>query len=291
MKGIATINFKGGVGKTTITWLVAKYAAEVRHKKILVVDTDAQMSLTLAVQLQESGAMFGDFEDWYEGKHKRGKRTLLDGLQRYEDFAAGRAAGRFDFPIDASFVYAMSENLHFVPSTEDLYWLEMDVFDKVQVQGYIRALLGKIQHSRGYSYDYVFFDCPPNFTALSYSVLSSSSLVLIPLNPDVFASRGIGLMMDGLRNRIQPWPNPKIAVFMNKAKLYRGNLTKETALYWEESREVCETKRNEGMPISAFESYIPDRVDIKRAIPGCRFPAEFREEFSALWDNIEASLR
>ncbi|GEM_PF-5404150 len=28
MKSIATINFKGGVGKMTITWLLAKYAAE-----------------------------------------------------------------------------------------------------------------------------------------------------------------------------------------------------------------------------------------------------------------------
>ncbi len=53
MKSIATVNFKGGVGKTTITWLLAKYVAEKMGKKVLVVDTDAQMSLTLAVQLQK----------------------------------------------------------------------------------------------------------------------------------------------------------------------------------------------------------------------------------------------
>ena len=56
MKGVATVNFKGGVGTTTVTWLLAKYAAE-KGKKVLVVDIDAQMSLTLSVQLQESGAM------------------------------------------------------------------------------------------------------------------------------------------------------------------------------------------------------------------------------------------
>jgi chromosome partitioning protein len=77
MKGIATVNFKGGVGKTTITWLLAKYAAEKKRKRILVVDTDAQMSLTLAVQLQESGALLGDFEAWYESQHrKNGGRAL-----------------------------------------------------------------------------------------------------------------------------------------------------------------------------------------------------------------------
>ena len=42
MKAIATVNFKGGVGKTTITRLLAKYASEKMNKKILVMDTDAQ---------------------------------------------------------------------------------------------------------------------------------------------------------------------------------------------------------------------------------------------------------
>ena len=51
MKAIATINFKGGVGKTTVTWLLAKYLAEEVGKKVLIVDTDAQMSLTLAVRI------------------------------------------------------------------------------------------------------------------------------------------------------------------------------------------------------------------------------------------------
>lgn len=288
MKGIATINFKGGVGKTTITWLLAKYVAEMRSKKILVVDTDAQMSLTLAVQLQESGAMYGDFERWYEGNHKSRKKTLLNALERYDNFAHGR--GHFDFPIDSGLIYPISPNLHFIPSTEELYWLEMEVFDKIALKDFVRALLGKIEHSRDYSYDYVFFDCPPNFTALSYSVLSCSSFILIPINPDVFASRGIGMMVDGLRFRIQPWPNPKIAVFMNRAKLYRGELTRETNRYWKDSELVCRKKQNDGIPIMPFESYIPERVDIKRAIPGRYFPSEFVEHFSALWNNIEKTM-
>jgi chromosome partitioning protein len=65
MKSLATVNFKGGVGKTTVSWILAKYAAEKMNKKVLVVDTDAQMSLTLAVQLQESGLLIKEFENWY----------------------------------------------------------------------------------------------------------------------------------------------------------------------------------------------------------------------------------
>jgi chromosome partitioning protein len=283
MKGIATVNFKGGVGKTTVTWLLAKYAAE-KGKKVLVVDADAQMSLTLAVQLQESGAMYGEFEKWYEN-HKKRKRTILDALEKYDKMQAGH----FDFPIDDSFIYQMSETLHFIPSVVDLYWLELDVFDREKVKHFIRALLGKIEHSKNFKYDYVLFDCPPNFTALSYSVLSCSSLILIPVNPDVFASRGIGLMIDGLRYRIEPWPNPRIAVFMNKAKLYKGNLTREAEGYWRESKIVCDDKRGE-VSVETWDSFIPERVDIKRAIPGRFFPHEFKECFAGLWQNVERVL-
>lgn len=283
MKSIATVNFKGGVGKTTITWLLAKYAADKKKKKILVVDTDAQMSLTLAVQLQENGRLNGVFEHWYEENHKGRNKTLLDALDKYEK----SEGGHFDFPIDNNSIYKMSDNLYFVPSVVDLYWLELEVFDKEKVKYFIRALLGKIEHSRIFKFDYVFFDCPPNFTALSYSVLSCTSLILIPVNPDVFASKGIGIMVDGLRDRIQPWPNPKIAVFMNKAKLYRGDLTRETKLYLEESKNICEEKRKEEIDIEVWESYIPERVDIKRSIPGCYFPGEYSQYFEKLWLNIE----
>jgi chromosome partitioning protein len=96
MKSIATVNFKGGVGKTTVSWILAKYAAEKRNKKVLVMDTDAQMSLTLAVQLQESGSLVSDFETWYESTHKRTGKTLLTALEKYDTYASGREK-HFDF--------------------------------------------------------------------------------------------------------------------------------------------------------------------------------------------------
>lgn len=285
MKGIATVNFKGGVGKTTITWLLAKYAAEERKKRILVIDTDAQMSLTLAVQLQESGELNGDFDRWYK-VHVDRKKTILDALEKYDTMKGGY----FDFPIDKTFIYQISDYLFFIPSVIDLYWLELDVFDREKVKYFISALLGKISNSKLFNFDYVFFDCPPNFTALSYSVLSCSSLILIPVNPDVFASRGVRLMIDGLYYRIQPWPNPQIAVFMNKAKLYRGSLTMETKRYWQEVKDICIAKEKEGITAVPLDAYIPERVDIKRAIPGRYFPYEFIEYFEKLWNEVESVI-
>ena len=45
-KTIATINFKGGVGKTTVTWCLADTLATYSNNTVLMFDLDAQMSLT-----------------------------------------------------------------------------------------------------------------------------------------------------------------------------------------------------------------------------------------------------
>ncbi len=64
MKLISTVNFKGGVGKTTVTWLLARYLVERMGKTVLVVDTDPQMSLTTAVELvEEQGVWDVRFEE------------------------------------------------------------------------------------------------------------------------------------------------------------------------------------------------------------------------------------
>jgi chromosome partitioning protein len=85
------------------------------------------------------------------------------------------------------------------------------------MQGFIRDLLGKIAWSKNVpDYRYALFDCPPSFTLLSYAVLSVCDLILIPVNPDFYAVKGVPLILNTLQLRIHPFPIPKIAVFMNK---------------------------------------------------------------------------
>lgn len=290
MKALATVNFKGGVGKTTATWLLAKYAVEKRNKKVLVVDTDAQMSLTMAVELQDDGTLGKDFNAWYDNAQKKDK-TLLAALDKYERYARGMEK-LFDFPVDRQFVYEQHPNLDFIPSVVELYWLELEAFDKAATKDFVKTLLGKIDHSKSLpKYEYVFFDCPPNFTALSHSVMTCCSALLVPVNPDVFAPRGIDLLLGGLRDRIQPWPNPRVGVFMNKAGIRGGTMTRETSFYWERTKEECSRKAATGMNVRALESPIIDRVSIKRAIPGKYFPTEFEPYFANLWDNVERLLK
>ncbi len=287
-KTIATINFKGGVGKTTVTWCLGDILSEMSNEQVLMFDLDAQMSLTQAIALNENtGSLEERFGKWYEKSVQR-KKTIFDALDAFT-----KPGTIFDFPVGFDFIYKLTEQFHFVPSVEDLYWQELEVFDRDGVKDFIRRMIGKINNSPKLpKYDYVLFDCPPSFTLLSYSVLSCCDLVLIPVNPDFFASRGTSLILNSLRMRIEPHPLPKIGVFMNKAKTW-GNLpTKEVQFYAREVERVCnDAAKSQKIDARFFKSYVRERVGIKRAITGGGVPAEMVDDFKNLWRECVEVLK
>lgn len=289
MKTIATINFKGGVGKTTATWSLGYVTALDPRVKTLIFDLDAQMSLTQSIALNEDGSPFKSFSDWYErsiGKQK----TIFDALDEFT-----KPAKNFNFGISHDFIYKISERYHFVPSVEDLYWTELELFDRDKVKFFVQRLLEKIQNSKNVpNYDYVLFDCPPSFSLLSYSVLSCCDLVLIPINPDFFAAKGLDLLLGSLRMRIEPFPVPKIGVFMNRAKKPGGKSIKryssETQRYLGDARDVLDRVAKEReLKVKLFDTAIFDKVGMKRAIQE-GMPSDFQNQFQNLWNGIQAFL-
>ena len=282
-KTIATINFKGGVGKTTVTWCLGDVISSFSDSKVLLFDLDAQMSLTQAISLNEDGySLEARFQKWYENSIER-KKTIFDALDQF-----ARPAQHFDFPVGFDFIYQLTDSLHFVPSIEDLYWMELEVFDRDAVKDFIRRLLGKVTNTPKLpSYDYVLFDCPPSFTLLSYSVLSCCDLILIPVNPDYFASKGTNLILNSLKMRIEPFPLPKIGVFMNKSKTWGGSPTKETSFYMREVSRVCDNaSKAENIRAEFLDSWIPERVGVKRAITSGGVPGELVDPFKNLWNEV-----
>lgn len=288
MKTIATINFKGGVGKTTATWALGYIAALPKTHRVLLLDMDAQMSLTQAIALNEDGSPFKSFSDWYDTSVAKGA-TIFDALDHFNKPEA------FNFKVDYNFIYKISDRYHFIPSVQDLYWTELDFFDREKVKHFIQRLLEKLQNANDVpKYDFVFFDCPPSFSILSYSVLSCCDLVLIPINPDFFAAKGLDLLVSSLRMRIEPHPLPKIGVFMNKAKRPGGSSTKqysnETQRYLDDADEVLERVCHKyELDATLFKTAILDRVGMKRAIQE-GMPSESRGQFQALGNEIFAYL-
>ena len=288
MKTIATINFKGGVGKTTATWALGNIASRDPGVSTLVLDLDAQMSLTQAIALNEDGSPFKDFSDWYERSISK-RKTIFDALDEFTK------PSTFNFGINYDFIYKISERYHFVPSVEDLYWTELELFDREKVKFFIQRLLEKVQNSSNVPrYQYALFDCPPSFSLLSYSVLSTCDLVLIPINPDFFAAKGLSLLLNSLQMRIEPFPVPKIGVFMNRAKKPGGRSIKrysnETQRYLDDAADVLEhVAAIRSLDVRLFDQAIFDRVGMKRAIQE-GLPADFEEQYGVLWKQIQTFL-
>lgn len=284
MKRIATINFKGGVGKTTITWALGHIASSSPANKCLLFDLDAQMSLTQSIALNEDGNPFKDFSNWYERAVQR-RKTIFDALDEYTKPA------QFNFGINYEFIYQIAERYHFIPSVQELYWTELELFDREKIKHFIQRLLEKIQNSKNVpNYDYILFDCPPSFSLLSYSVLSCCDLVLIPINPDFFAAKGLDLLLSSLKMRIEPFPIPRIGVVMNRAKRPGGSSTRrysnETQRYLEDAADVLKSiSQRQQLKTKLFDTTIPDRVGIKRAIQE-GMPLDLHNYFENLWKEV-----
>ena len=285
-KTIATINFKGGVGKTTITWCLGDLISTYSEMKTLIFDLDAQMSLTQAITLNENGHVYDRFGTWFENSQRR-KKTIFNAIDEHAK------PQKFDFGVNYDFIYQISENYHFVPAVEDLYWLELDLWDRSKMQSFMRELLAKITYSKNVpNYEVALFDCPPSFTLLSYSVLSMCDLILIPVNPDFYAVKGVPLILNALKARIEPIPLPRIAVFMNKAKPYSGGMTKESRFYWDSVKRICDqASKNAGMNVRCLDTSIYERAAIKRAITESgSIPKDYVDDFRKLWNSIAEYL-
>lgn len=283
MKSIAIINYLGGVGKSTFSWLMARYVAEKMQKKVLLIAIDPQLGITRSVFLEkDKGLLNKEFELWYN-LHKSNGKTLFDAVSAYECCKKDH----YDFALNSSLIYRFTDNLHFIPATMDLYWLDYDIENKECIKKFASIFLNKLENSINFTYDYVFFDCPPHFNALSYSVISSSDLILIPVNPDVFASKTINLLIEGLFKRIKPWTIKKIAILMNKAKTINMKyLDNDSKKFLHEIKLAKSSLLDRGMDIDVFDSFIPMSEDIASAMNNHEFPNTYAEFFKKVWSNI-----
>lgn len=288
MKTIATINFKGGVGKTTVTWCLGDILSSYSGYNVLLFDLDAQASLT---QAMEFGQLDDEFTKWKENSVEK-KKTIHSAFKSFLN-----SDRRFNFQPDADFIYMINDKYHFIPATDDLYWVGLDAIDPERGRVFVRRILEKIRNSSILpGYDYVIFDCPPSFTPLSYSVLTCCDLVLIPTNPDFFAAKGVDLLAKGLQNRIEIHPFPKIAVFANRVKESFKWPNEMSPTYAEKNfindlKMSCDVARLEnGIDMHYLDTYIRARVAVGNAISNRKTPTQHIKEFQKLWEECEAKL-
>ena len=160
---IALCNQKGGVGKTTTAINLGAALVET-GRKVLLVDFDPQGSMTVGMGVNA-----------YELEQSI-YHVLMD-----------RELGIKDIVIHTSI-----DGLDLVPSNIDLSAAEMRLVTEVGREQVLARVLKPILKD----YDIVLIDCQPSLGLLTVNALTAADGVLVPLECEYFALRGVALLKD-----------------------------------------------------------------------------------------------
>lgn len=190
---ISFINYKGGVGKTTIAVETAATLANKYGFKVLVVDLDPQTNASFYLVTEEV------WENWANSTGSL-KDIFLSAIN--------------DEPFDVASVIMkdLYDCIDLLPSHLDLLPVDLELAAKWGAQSseakmIIKDRLGQVIDERGY--DFVVIDCPPNLNLVTQNALMLSDSYVVVCLPEYFSVRGISLietqigkMMDQVNNNL-----------------------------------------------------------------------------------------
>ncbi len=193
MQIISVINYKGGVGKTTVSANLAGKLA-YRGKRVLLLDMDAQASLTFSFvtpdywdnNLKETKTIKNWFDCISEGVATMPLSDLVIRPEKINTFLSSKGAnGSVDL---------ISSHLGLINVDLELATLLGGANMTQTKKNYIKVhgkLRSEIQSAAMGEYDIVLIDCPPNFNIVTKNALIASDKILIPAKPDYLSTLGI----------------------------------------------------------------------------------------------------
>ncbi len=199
-KIISLINFKGGVGKTTLAVNLAASIAKNHKKKTLLIDLDPQSNSSIWLMR---------FAAWQEISKRENIHKTASHLF-VESFNLNTAIRPYPDSKQANI-----PNLYLLPATYHMVSLERAISqwcDRQKIgskyspgQEYTRLLDDKPLLKQGF--DYIFIDCPPNLYLATGNAVVNSDYLLVPVIPDTLSTIGLKLLVNELAKMIQPFTN------------------------------------------------------------------------------------
>lgn len=182
---IATMNFKGGSGKTTTAAHLAQYLA-LRGYRVLAIDLDPQASMT---------ALFG-----FQPETDVEENETIYGAIRYDD-----ERKLLSEIVRGTYI----PDLHVVPGNLELMEFEHDTPRALMKRAVGDTMffdrIGEVLQEVENNYDVVVIDCPPQLGYLSLSGLTAATSLLITVHPqmlDVLSMNQFLSMMGDLLSEI-----------------------------------------------------------------------------------------
>jgi chromosome partitioning protein len=171
---LSLANQKGGVGKTTTTINLGAAMAEL-GQRVLLVDFDPQGALSVGLGINPMSIDLTVYN------------LLLDR----------------DVDGDQAILKTQIPDLEILPSNIDLSAAEIVLVSEVAREQALKRALNLVRNR----YDYILIDCPPSLGLLTVNALTASDGVIIPLECEYFALRGMALLLDTVekvRDRLNP---------------------------------------------------------------------------------------
>ena len=208
MKVISFINYKGGVGKTTLTSNIGAELA-YRGKRVLLVDLDPQTNLTLS---------FININEWQE-LNTQGK-TIKHWYDEFLDHDTDESLR--DLIIRPNSVNSIIQRMNatgyvdFISSHLELINLDMELAtmyggnSERTIRSSFLRLFSRLKQGLKEvedDYDLVLIDCPPNFNIVTQNAIIASDMYLVPTKADFLSTLGIDQLVRHIQELTEKYNN------------------------------------------------------------------------------------